>query len=76
MLDDVTIRQPVIGHAGHIELMRAATTTRQPDIGLTGLAGTIDDTADDRHRHRNVDMFQPFLDCLHGADHVELLARA
>ena len=76
MLDDVTIRQPVIGHARNIDLMRAPTTTRQSDIGLAGLTRATHDPTADRHRHRNVDMFQPLFDGLHGADHIELLARA
>ena len=65
MLDDVAIRQPEISKTGYINLVGATATTRKPDIGLTGFTGSVDDTADDGNRHRNVDMLKPFLDgCL------------
>ena len=39
MLDDVAIRQPVIGETRHIDLMRSLAAACQADIGLARLAG-------------------------------------
>ena len=76
MLDDVAIRQPVIRKAGYINLMGSATTAGQAYIRFTRFARPIDDAADDGHRHRNVDMFQPLFNCLNRADDIELLTGA
>ena len=75
MLDDVAIRQPVIGETRHIDLMRSLSAACQADIGLARLARAIYHTADDRHRYRHIDMFETLLDHLNCRNHVELVTR-
>src|SRR3546814_993587 len=56
--------------------MLAVAAAGDADVGFARLAGAVDDAAEDRERHRGLDMLERILEPLHGADDVETLPRA
>ena len=48
----------------------------EADVGFLGFTGAVDHAADDRDVERCHDVFEAFLERVHGRDHVEILARA
>ena len=76
MIDDILVLQPMVRHAGDVDLVGVVAAAREADVGLARLTGAVHDTADHRHRHRRGDVRHPLLQGLDGADHVVLLPRA
>src|SRR5204862_2288979 len=66
----------VSGHARQIDHVLALAAAGDPDVGLARFARPVDDAAKHAERHRSLDMLEPLLERLDGADHVEALARA
>src|SRR3546814_18508832 len=66
----------VVGDARQIDHMLAVAAAGDADVGFARLAGAVDDAAEDRERHRGLDMLERILEPLHGADDVDTLPRA
>ena len=66
----------MVGDARQIDHVLALAAAGDADVGLARLARAVDDAAEHRERHRRLDVLQPLLERLDGADDVEALARA
>lgn len=64
----------VIGHSGQIDHMLACAASCQTSRSVSArFARAIDDTSQDGERKRCVNMLQPLLKLLHGADYIKSL---
>ena len=66
----------VVGLAGGIDHVPPRAAAGDADIGHQRLARAVHHAADDRQRHRRLDMRQPLLQLRHRLDDVEALPRA
>ena len=62
----------MVGFAAQVD--QIGLTTGQANVGLAGLAGAVDDTADDRHVERFQDILQALFQGIDRGDHIEILA--
>ena len=76
MIDQTGLVDPVVGDAVDIHEVGVVAAAGEADVGLPGLAGSVDDTTDDRERQGRGDVLQPVLQHLHRPDDGERLARA
>src|SRR5688572_6618931 len=76
MVDHLLVADVVVGDSRQIDHVLALAAAGDADVGLARFAGTVDDAAEHRQRHRGADMLEPLLELLDRADDVEALARA
>src|SRR3546814_11529054 len=64
--DHVCVLYMVVGDARQIDHLLAVAAAGAADVGFARLAGAVADAAEDRQRHRGLDMMQRLLAPLHG----------